>query len=131
MTVWPLASTTRAPSGARTLDDGPTSAMRPLRMTMVWAARGAAPVPSMTVALVTTTTGSATATYWRTPAESWAAVRWACSAGAATRTAAARTRGRMGGGRLDGRCADLSQDSGFFVDSDFHILKFAECYSSR
>ena len=70
MTVCPARSITRAPSGARTDADGPTAAIRPSRMTIVWLRLGADPVPSITVTLVNATTGSATDTNCRTPVES-------------------------------------------------------------
>ena len=50
-----LASIRRAPSGTATMSRLPTSAIRPSTITTVASARGAAPVPSMTVAPAITT----------------------------------------------------------------------------
>src|SRR2546429_7147805 len=48
MTVRPERSTTFAPSGIFVLARSPSEAIFPSRITSVWSARGAAPVPSMT-----------------------------------------------------------------------------------
>ena len=52
MTVAPPTSMTRAPSGSASIR--PTAAMRPPSMTTLASATGSAPVPSMSVAPVTT-----------------------------------------------------------------------------
>src|ERR1051326_8897504 len=62
MTVCPLKSIVLAPCGTVTLDVAPTAAIFPSRIRIVWLGLGAAPVPSMTVAFVSATTGSLTVT---------------------------------------------------------------------
>src|SRR5688500_147381 len=99
ITVLPARSIVRAPAGGRTLDAGPTSAMRPFWMTTVWLGFGAAPVPSMIVTFVRATTGSLTLTYCRTCCESDAAAcadtveRGRASWAATTNDATIRMRG--------------------------------------
>src|SRR5438067_4060735 len=62
ITVWPLRSIVRAPCGTVTLDAAPTAAIFPFWITIVWFARGGAPVPSTIVTFVSATTGSLTVT---------------------------------------------------------------------
>src|SRR5215510_1976370 len=52
----PLTSTTVAPAGLGIFDDGPMSRMRPFSITIVTSLWGSAPVPSMTVAWLSTVT---------------------------------------------------------------------------
>src|SRR5262245_19942010 len=54
---------TRAPSGGVTAPVAPRVAMTPSLMTIVCPSRNGPPVPSMTTALVSTTTGASTLTY--------------------------------------------------------------------
>src|SRR5580704_17277797 len=63
ITVLPCRSIVLAPAGTATLAAGPTCAIFPPWMMMVSFFTGAAPVPSITVALVSATTGSETVTY--------------------------------------------------------------------
>src|SRR5579883_2645242 len=79
ITVCPVTSMTRAPAGACTAAAGPTVAILPSRITIDCPVLGAAPVPSITVALVSTTVGSATDTNARVLSES-AAAGWARAA---------------------------------------------------
>src|SRR3989449_5625443 len=56
----------RAPAGTWTDAAGPTSAMRPSRITIVWSGLGAAPVPSTRSTCASATKPESTTTYWRT-----------------------------------------------------------------
>src|SRR5439155_1697701 len=97
ITVDPFKSIARAPAGTCTDAAGPTSAIRPSRITMVWSGLGAAPVPSTSSTWVSATTAVSTATYWRTSAASESG-RCAESATGAIATRASGT--KAGGGRM-------------------------------
>src|SRR5215467_2654588 len=56
VTNLPLRSATVAPAGLGIFDDGPMSRMRPFCITIVTSLWGSAPVPSMTVAWLSTVT---------------------------------------------------------------------------
>ena len=70
MSVTPVPSTTSAPLGAFTLLDGPTSAMRPSRITTVWPRTAGPPRPSITVTPVIATRLVSLLTYLRTFSDS-------------------------------------------------------------
>jgi len=89
ITVFPARSIVRAPAGTVTEAAGPTAAIFSPRITIVCPSFTGAPVPSMTRAFVSATTGSLTVTYGlRGAARSRA---WAPN-GAAARTNAVRKR---------------------------------------
>src|SRR2546425_1483337 len=75
----------RAPAGTCTDAAGPTSAMRPSRITIVWSGFGPAPVPSTRSTWVSATVTVSTTTYWRTSVASESG-RWDGSAAGASVT---------------------------------------------
>ena len=91
ITVRPVRSSTRAPAGIVTAPAPPTLVMRSPVITIVCPSRGAAPVPSITRALVSTTTGASTLTYCFTPGESCRS----CAPSPAIGRSPARTMRRM------------------------------------
>ena len=86
MTVWPASSITCAPAGTGVERAGPTAAIFPSLITIVWSSAGGAPVPSMTRTCVSATVGASTLTNRRV---FWESVTrpcccWAASGSAAT-----------------------------------------------
>ena len=66
ITLFPVRSTTVAPSGVLILAASPISAMLPSRRMRVWFAFAGPPVPSITLTFVSATTGASTVTKPRT-----------------------------------------------------------------